>query len=157
MSIAKRSLSHLKFGHKSITELIKKVSFLILTFSEIPLAGFWNDWTFQHDGAPAHTSTNENSDKFEIPTQKWIDEHFPDFIRKDEWPAASHDLNPLDYSIWSILQNTVNAQTFTSVESLKRALVEAVNNLDQATINKAIDDWPRRLDAVINAKDGHFE
>lgn len=46
----------------------------------------------------------------------------------------------------------MNAQALTSVESLKGSLVEAVNNLDQATINKAIDDWPRRLDAVINAQ-----
>jgi hypothetical protein len=29
--------------------------------------------------------------------------------------------------------------------------------LKQETINRAIGDWPRRLDAVINAKGGHFE
>jgi Txe/YoeB family toxin of Txe-Axe toxin-antitoxin module len=88
-----------------------------------------------------------------ISTQTWLDQKFPDFIRKDEWPAASPYLNPLDYSIWSIIQNTVNAQAFILVESLKQAPTEAVNNLDQVNINKAIDDWPRRLDAG----DRHFE
>uniref|UniRef100_A0A914DKX6 Uncharacterized protein n=1 Tax=Acrobeloides nanus TaxID=290746 RepID=A0A914DKX6_9BILA len=30
-------------------------------------------------------------------------------------------------------------------------------NLDQEKINKSVDDWMRRLDAVIEADGGHFE
>lgn len=119
--------------------------------------GYWNDWTFQQDGAPSHTSIHENPDKFRVPTQTWLDNHFPDFIKKDQWPPASPDLNPLDYSIWSILESEVNAEAHTSVESLKEAIVTAFNNLSQETINKSIDDWMRRLDAVIDAEGGHFE
>jgi 2-oxo-4-hydroxy-4-carboxy--5-ureidoimidazoline (OHCU) decarboxylase len=66
-------------------------------------------------------------------------------------------LNPLDYSIWSIIEQTTNAQPHTSVESLTQAIIEAFNNLNQDTINRAIDDWPRRLDKVIEAQGGHFE
>jgi hypothetical protein len=94
---------------------------------------------------------------FEVQTQTWLDEHFPDFNRKDEWPAVSPDLNTFDYSICSILKSATNTQTLTSIVSLKQALIEAVNNPDQETINGAIDDWPRRSDALINAQDGHFE
>lgn len=119
--------------------------------------GYWHQWTFQQDNAPSHASFKENKEKFEIPTQKWLDEHFPDFITKDQWPAASPDLNPLDYAIWSVLESKVNAETHESVESLTEALEEAFSNLDQEGINKSIDDWMRRLDAVIEEEGGHFE
>ena len=67
------------------------------------------------------------------------------------------DLNPLDYSIWGILESEVNAEPHASVEALKRAIQNAWDNLDQEVINKAIDDWPRRLDAVIAAEGDHIE
>uniref|UniRef100_A0A915D2Y1 adenosine kinase n=1 Tax=Ditylenchus dipsaci TaxID=166011 RepID=A0A915D2Y1_9BILA len=38
-----------------------------------------------------------------------------------------------------------------------RAIIRAFENSDQEMINRAIDDWPRRLDAVIESKGGHFE
>uniref|UniRef100_A0A914C8Y0 Uncharacterized protein n=1 Tax=Acrobeloides nanus TaxID=290746 RepID=A0A914C8Y0_9BILA len=42
-------------------------------------------------------------------------------------------------------------------ESLRDALEKSFNDLDQSVINNAVDDWMRRLDAVIEAKGGHFE
>uniref|UniRef100_A0A914DJ56 Uncharacterized protein n=1 Tax=Acrobeloides nanus TaxID=290746 RepID=A0A914DJ56_9BILA len=72
-------------------------------------------------------------------------------------PAASPDLNPLDYSIWSILEAQVNAEAHDLVDSLKQAIMEAFKNLNQDMINRAVDDWMRRLDAVIAAEGGHFE
>jgi len=66
-------------------------------------------------------------------------------------------LNPLDYAIWPIIWREANAQPHSSVESLKQAIVQAFNNLDQEVINRAIDDWPRRLQAVIDAQGGHIE
>jgi inhibitor of nuclear factor kappa-B kinase subunit alpha len=52
-------------------------------------------WTFQQDSAPAH--------KAKI-TQNWLQKEVPDFISYLEWPASSPDLNPLDYKIWSKLE-----------------------------------------------------
>uniref|UniRef100_A0A914D1V9 Uncharacterized protein n=1 Tax=Acrobeloides nanus TaxID=290746 RepID=A0A914D1V9_9BILA len=69
----------------------------------------------------------------------------------------AHDLNPLDYAIWSILEAQVNAEAHNSVESLKQAIIEAFENLDQGMISRAIDNWPRCLDAVIASNGGHFE
>jgi hypothetical protein len=65
-------------------------------FDQSIFSGYWNDWTFQQDGAPSHTSTNANPDKFEVPTQTWLNEHFPNFINKNEWSPSSPNLNPLD-------------------------------------------------------------
>ncbi|CAO4377463.1 unnamed protein product [Caenorhabditis nigoni] len=81
-------------------------------------------WIFQQDGAPAHTA------KF---TQDWCERHLPEFIKKDGWPASSPDLNPLDFSIWGVLQK--------KLEYLR------------ATVNA----YPRRLRAVIQAGGGRIE
>ena len=37
-------------------------------------------------------------------TQEMLAEECPEFISRDAWPPNSPDLNPLDYSIWSILE-----------------------------------------------------
>jgi hypothetical protein len=66
-------------------------------------------------------------------------------------------LNPLDYSIWSILEAQMNAEAHDSVDSLKQAIMEAFENLNQDMINRAVDDWMGCLDAVIAAEGGHFE
>ena len=54
--------------------------------------------TLQQDSVPSHGS------KF---TYSWILRKIPSFISKEDWPAQSPDLNPLDYSIWSILEKRV--------------------------------------------------
>ena len=52
---------------------------------------------FQQDGAPAHTAKT---------TQNWLSNEIPQFLSKEEWPPSSSDLNPLDFSMWSILEKT---------------------------------------------------
>lgn len=159
---AKAPLVFVKAGIKIDTDvyrrdILKPVERWAVDHYGIDEEGYWHEWTFQQDGAPSHTSINENSDKFRVPTQTWLEEHFPDFIKKDEWPPSSPDLNPLDYSIWPILASEVNAQAHSSVESLKEAITKAFDNLSQDTINNAIDTWMKRLDSVIEARGGHFE
>ena len=50
-----------------------------------------NNFAFQQDGAPTHSS------------QEWIEQHSPEFIKKDEWPPNSPDRNPLDYHVWGAI------------------------------------------------------
>ena len=78
-------------------------------------------------------------------------------IKKDEWPASSPDLNPLDYAIWSILEAQVNAEAHNSVESLRQAINEAFENLHLDMFYRDFDDWPRRFDADIVSNRGHFK
>ena len=78
------------------------------------------EWTFQ-DGASAHKA---------IETQDFLRDNCPDVITVDphwrnptgEWPPNSPDLNPLDYSVWSILEEKACQKPHTNVESLKKAL-----------------------------------
>lgn len=159
---AKAPLIFVKSGLKIDTdlyrrEILKPVKRWAIEHYGVDENGYWNDWTFQQDSAPSHASFKENPEKFKIPTQKWLDENFSDFITKDEWPATSPDLNVLDYCIWSIIESEVNAEAHNSVESLKEAIEIAFENLDQEVINRAVDNWMKRLDKVIAAKGGHFE
>jgi len=45
---------------------------------------------YQQDGAPAHMAKL---------AQDWIATNCSEFTAKDEWPANSPDLNPLDYHV----------------------------------------------------------
>ena len=56
-----------------------------------------DSYTFQQDGAPAHTSHR---------AQLWLEQQMPDFINKDNWPPNSPDLNPLDYYVWGARMGT---------------------------------------------------
>jgi len=50
---------------------------------------------FQQDGMPAHTACS---------TQKWLQADGLDFIRKDQWPANSLNINPMmDYHMQSAM------------------------------------------------------
>ena len=49
------------------------------------------------------------------------------------------------------------AKPHTNVESLKRALVKAWDEISVETLKKIVDDFPKRLKACVEADGGHFE
>ena len=103
---------------------------------------------FQQDGAPAHTA-NIN--------QEWLRTNIPDFISKEEWPPSSSDLNPLDFSIWSILETNACSTSHKSIESLKSSLCREWARIPQETMRIAVESVPKRLRAVIENKGGYIE
>lgn len=107
-----------------------------------------DSWTFQQDSAPAHSANN---------IQKWCRENFPNFIPSTEWPPNSPDLSPLDYSIWGILKAKACATPHRSIESLKVSLCRAWNEVGEDVVRKAVNAFPKRLQACIDAGGGYFE
>jgi inhibitor of nuclear factor kappa-B kinase subunit alpha len=105
-------------------------------------------WTFQQDSAPAH--------KAKV-VQDWCRAQIPDFISSSESSPSSPDLNPLDFSIWGILEARVNAVQHRSVDSLKKHLRAEWRKLSMNTIRTSIASWRRRLRAVVNKRGGRFE
>uniref|UniRef100_A0A914E7I6 Tc1-like transposase DDE domain-containing protein n=1 Tax=Acrobeloides nanus TaxID=290746 RepID=A0A914E7I6_9BILA len=106
------------------------------------------EWCFQQDSDSAHKA-NE--------IQDWLSEHCPDcdFITREEWPPNSPDLNSLDYAVWSIMEEKACAKPHKDVESLKRALIKASDEIN--VLEKIVDNFPKRLKACVEAKGGHFE
>jgi inhibitor of nuclear factor kappa-B kinase subunit alpha len=108
--------------------------------------GRWRQpWTFQQDSAPAHKANI---------TQRWLLDHFPDVITRQQWPASSPDLNPIE-NIWGILR--VNVVAHPNVDFLKQALRREWDKLTLVEINRCVARWPRCLDAMLNAGGIRFE
>ena len=105
-------------------------------------------WTFQQDGATAHTANI---------SQGWCRDNLPRFWSKEKWPPCSPDLNPMDFSIWSILEAKACSKVHRSVQDLKVSLERAWSDIPQDTMRAAVEDVRRRLKAVIARKGGHFE
>ncbi|KAL4132026.1 hypothetical protein QTP88_009247 [Uroleucon formosanum] len=94
------------------------------------------NWTFQQDSAPAHKAKT---------TQRWLE------------PSGSSDLDPLDYRLWSILEEKACSKPHRNIESLKADLVKSTASIPLEVVRAVIDKWPDRLKKFINVNGGHFE
>src|SRR6218665_2394769 len=80
------------------------------------------------------------------------------FIEPDMWPPNSPDLNPVDYAVWGALQQMVYLRrSFTTVDKLKETIVTEWTKLSQRFIDRAIDQWRRRLQCVVQQQGGHIK
>ena len=69
---------------------------------------------FQQDNAPAHRARD---------TVRLLEQSTPAFIPPDLWPPNSPDLNPVDYKIWSVLQQRVYQSRVHNIDELKQRLL----------------------------------
>ncbi|VDO22202.1 unnamed protein product [Haemonchus placei] len=123
------------FAHFAITQPLEV----------LPTSQFGNSfWTFQHYGAPTTV-------------QQWCKENFPDVIAFSEWPACSPDLNPMDYSVWAVLEAEACSKPHRSVDSLEKALEKTWGKLSVRYLRATVDAFPERLKAFVEANGGLFE
>ena len=74
------------------------------------------------------------------------------------WPPNSPDLNPVDYTAWGALQQKFyQRRRFTTINQLKQAIATEWGKLSQCFIDRAIGQWRRRLECVVQQQDGHIE
>ena len=78
----------------------------------------------------------------------------PDFISPLLWPLNSPDLNPVDYEVWSVLQQRVYRSRIRDVDHLKQRLIKEWRCFDQNIIDRAVRQWRVRLRACIHANGG---
>jgi len=90
-------------------------------------------------------------------TVELLKKETPDFIPPDLWPPNSPDLNPVDDSIWGILQEKVYRYRIADLDELKQRLQIEWADMDQTVITAAIHQWRRRLSACVKANGGHIE
>ena len=57
--------------------------------------------------------------------------------------------NPLDYTIWSVLENKTNATSHPNIGSLKTAIEKEWNKMSEEFILKACKSFQRHIDRII--------
>jgi len=82
---------------------------------------------FQQDSAPAHRAQE---------TVALLSRETPDFILPPWlWPPNSPDLNPVDYHVWSVLEQRVYRIHIRDISHPKTRLVEEWQKFDQKIID----------------------
>ena len=102
---------------------------------------------FQQDSAPAHRAKD---------TVALLERETPAFITPLQWPPNSPDLNPVDYKIWSALEERVYKTRVRDVAHLRERLREEWAVFEQGIIDRAVQQWRVRLRACIRVEGGHF-
>ena len=85
--------------------------------------------------------------------QNWCKENCSAFIKKDEWPPSLPDLNPLNFSIWSILEANVNETPHKNLALLKRKLLIKWEKIPLSVICTSINAFPKPLLQIIDKGD----
>jgi len=93
----------------------------------------------------------------EFETLQLLRRETPDFISPDLWPPYSSDLNPVDYEILDVMQHRVYKTKINTIDELKQRLIEVCCDLEQSTVDMAIEQWRGRLLACVRAKGRHLE
>ena len=90
---------------------------------------FGSDWVFQQDGTRPHSHHL---------TQQWCRDNFPSFIDKNRWPLNSPGSNPLEYSIWDELVNTISSNKVKSRITLIQQLKSTFKNIYESVVLKVV-------------------
>jgi hypothetical protein len=102
---------------------------------------------FQKDSAPAH--------RVKV-TQNWLRIHVPDFITSLEWPPYSPDINPLDFSLWAILESKACAKPHSNLKSLRQGLQRAWSEISMDVGRARCESFVSRLKSCFKARGDHF-
>ncbi len=105
-------------------------------------------YTFQQDGAPSHTSKK---------SQVWCKREFPKFWSTERWPPASPDLNPMDFSVWPMLEAKACSVLHTNIGALKKSLNREWANIPQENPRACAEGFRGRIESVVRVKGDHFE
>jgi len=65
--------------------------------------------------------------------------------------------HPVDFSVWTALQQMVYLHEISDTDQLKQLLIDSWAQRSQNTLNRATDQLTKRLTVVIKAKGGHVQ
>ena len=107
-----------------------------------------SDFVFMQDGAPAHTAKL---------TQEWLENNFPQFWRKGEWPGNYPDLNPIE-NLWSILKARLDEMgQVSTVELLIENLKLAWQTIEPSILLNLVEGMPNRMKLVIDRQGEYID
>ena len=105
-------------------------------------------WVWQQDSAPAHKSKE---------TQAWLRKECYDFVPFSLATPSSPESNPLDFFVWSYVENITNMTSHNSKASLIAAIRRVFAELPPALVEKACSQFRIRIEAVIEAEGDYIE
>ena len=105
-------------------------------------------WVWQQDSAPAHKSKE---------TQAWLQKEYYNFVPFFHWPPSSPDLSPLDYFVWSYVENITNMTSHNTKASLIAAIRRVFAELPPVLVEKACSQFRIRIEAVMEAEGCYIE
>ena len=73
---------------------------------------------------------------------------------KELWPPFSPDLNPMDFAIWSILENKACSSNHQSVKALKHRLKTCWDEIFRKNHTASCSQIPDKLRSVVKAREG---
>ena len=81
---------------------------------------------FMQDGAPPHYAT---------PVRTFLDQTFPSrwLGRRGaiEWLPRSPDLTPMDFFVWRVVKDEVDARKPSNVQEIKLYIIDSVNRINE--------------------------
>jgi hypothetical protein len=104
------------------------------------------DWTFMHDGAPAHS---------ERKTNEWLEDNVPHHITSGpsgEWPAKSPDLNWIENLFGVMSEKVSEPSPPVTVAALKTRLRKIWNEIPDETLQRCANGMPERLEEIVRVK-----
>ena len=104
--------------------------------------------TLQQDGATSHTAKA---------VQHWCKTNFKGFWEEEVWPLSSPDLNPMDFGIWSILEQKACSTSHPNIETLKRKLKASWEEIDPEVVRATCAQVLPRLRRLVKNKGGYIE
>ena len=90
-------------------------------------------------------------------TQEWLTTNMANFWPMDVWHPSSPDLNPLDYSVWSVLESRACKSPHNSVNALKASIVRSWQSLSKQYIVDTCLSFRRRVETVFEMECGLLE
>ena len=105
-------------------------------------------WVRQKDSAPAHKSKE---------TKAWLQKEWYDFVPFSHWLPSSPDLNPLDYFVWSYVENIFNMTSHNTKASLITALRRVFAELPPALVEKACSQFRIPVEEVTEVEGCYIE
>jgi hypothetical protein len=100
-------------------------------------------YVFEQDSAPAHTAQT---------TQQFLRETMAEFWTPADWPPYSPDLNSLDFLVWRVVQEKVQATPYTSLAALRQSITRQWNRMSPAYVRRTCRSFCRNLEACRGEK-----
>ena len=104
--------------------------------------------TLQQDGATSHTARRVNS---------WCENNFKSFWPKELWPPLYPDLNPMDFGVWSILEQKACTVLCQSIQALKQKFTESWEEIESETLCAMCKQIVPHLCCLMHAKGGYIK